>query len=333
MPSRILREGILTSERVNSLGWEAEVFYRRLMSVVDDYGRFSAHPKLLRAALYPLKLDAVRDANMERLLAFVEQARLVRVYEVTGKRYLEMLDFRQTVRAKESKYPAPGEADAPLSGLGGIPGGTHPGDACAASATHVHSTCTTHAPPMRSTCEASAPVFGDGDVIDKGKITKHATASEDIAGARALSAAASPPGNTATGHSRAGAVCAALRTAGIAAVNQSHPQLLALLAEGVTDAQFADAARITAERGKGFAYLLATVRGQREDAQRAATTGTAAGTRAGPAKSFVQLDREAGMARWEQMTGQRHPDRDRGAQPPPVVIDADAAPKLESGNG
>lgn len=107
MPNRILREGILTSERINTLTWEAEVFYRRLMSVVDDYGRYSAHPSLLRAALFPLKLDTVRDANMERLLALVEQASLVRVYEVSGKRYLEMLDFRQQVRAKDSKYPAP----------------------------------------------------------------------------------------------------------------------------------------------------------------------------------------------------------------------------------
>lgn len=114
MPNRILREGILSSERVNSLSWEAEVFYRRLMSVVDDFGRFTAHPSLLRAALYPLKLDTVRDANMERLLADVEQASLVRVYEVAGKRYLEMTDFRQQVRAKESKYPHPVSDDAQI---------------------------------------------------------------------------------------------------------------------------------------------------------------------------------------------------------------------------
>ncbi|RTL02968.1 MAG: hypothetical protein EKK59_00970, partial [Neisseriaceae bacterium] len=118
---------------MNSLNWEAEVFYRRLMSVVDDFGRFTAHPSLLRAALYPLKLDTVRDANMERLLALVEQARLVRVYEVAGKRYLELLDFKQQVRAKESKYPSPD------------------GD-CKPPEQH----------PLR-TCAADAPVFGDGD--------------------------------------------------------------------------------------------------------------------------------------------------------------------------
>lgn len=139
MPNRILREGILTSERVDALNWEAEVFYRRLMSVVDDFGRFTAHPSLLRAALFPLKLDTVRDANMERLLAFVEQARLVRVYEVAGKRYLELLDFKQQVRAKESKYPQPPADDL------------HPPSICAADAKQM---------------PASAHLDGDGDGDD-----------------------------------------------------------------------------------------------------------------------------------------------------------------------
>lgn len=120
MPNRILREGILTSERVNSLAAEAELFYRRLMSVVDDFGRFHAHASLLRAALYPLKLDAVSDATMDRLLAEVGRAGLVRVYEVCGKRYLELLEFRQQVRAKESKYPPPpGNAPAPAEQMPG----------------------------------------------------------------------------------------------------------------------------------------------------------------------------------------------------------------------
>jgi hypothetical protein len=59
MPNRVLREGILTSERVNALDWPAEVFYRRLMSVVDDFGRYWAKPELLRAGLYPLHHDKV----------------------------------------------------------------------------------------------------------------------------------------------------------------------------------------------------------------------------------------------------------------------------------
>lgn len=162
MPNRILREGILTSERVNLLSWEAEVFYRRLMSVVDDFGRYSAHPALLRAALYPLKLDTVRDANVERLLAECERASLVRVYEVTdarpdrsttsvgrssrervgsSKRYLEIADFRQQVRAKESKYPHPPSDELRLR------------SACVADAQQVPA-------------DAHLDGDGDGDVFD-----------------------------------------------------------------------------------------------------------------------------------------------------------------------
>ena len=107
MPSRILREGILTSERVNKLAPQAELFYRRLMSVVDDFGRYYAHPALLRAACYPLRVDEVSEADIASWLTEVESAGLIALYAVDGKRYLEIIDFRQQVRAKESKFLAP----------------------------------------------------------------------------------------------------------------------------------------------------------------------------------------------------------------------------------
>lgn len=107
MPSRVLREGILTSERVNLLKPQAEVFYRRIMSVVDDFGRFSALPALLRASCYPLRLDEVREADISRWLTEVESAGLIALYAVQGKRYLEMTDFRQQKKAIKSRYPEP----------------------------------------------------------------------------------------------------------------------------------------------------------------------------------------------------------------------------------
>ncbi len=122
MPNRILRDGIITSDRVNTLPWDAEVFYRRLMSVVDDFGRYSANARLIRAACYPLNLDKVSDSDVEKWILATEKAALVRVYPaMDGKRYLEMLDFRQQVRAKVSKFPSPP-------------------DGCTASATQTHST-------------------------------------------------------------------------------------------------------------------------------------------------------------------------------------------------
>lgn len=107
MPTRMLRDGILSSERIASLpGWAAEVFYRRLMSVVDDYGRYHGVPTLLRAACYPRQIDRVTDADIVGWLRDAERAGLLQTYAVSGKPYVQLLDFGQRVQAK-SKFPAP----------------------------------------------------------------------------------------------------------------------------------------------------------------------------------------------------------------------------------
>lgn len=126
MPVRILREGILTSERVDLLSASAEVFYRRLMSVVDDFGRFSANPKLLRASCFPLRLDTVSDGNVLAWLQECIEAGLITTYEVTAKHYLEFADFRQQVRSKASKFPDPlATAKHPLAVVKQLPASAH----------------------------------------------------------------------------------------------------------------------------------------------------------------------------------------------------------------
>ncbi len=107
MPVRLIRDGILSSEMVCSLGWAQEVFYRRLMSVVDDYGRYHANPKLLRAACYPLQIDKVTDADIGKWLTECVTAGLVSVYRTSDRKsYLQIEKFGQQVRSK-SKYPEP----------------------------------------------------------------------------------------------------------------------------------------------------------------------------------------------------------------------------------
>jgi len=106
MPSRIIREDMVSDERLCSLNWEAEVFYRRLFNLVDDYGRYAANPRLLRAYLFPLQLDKVRESHMDRLLAQCQEASLVDLYTVHGGKYLQLLDWPITPRAKSSRYPA-----------------------------------------------------------------------------------------------------------------------------------------------------------------------------------------------------------------------------------
>lgn len=106
MPNRIIREAILSSEKVALLGWPEEVFYRRLQSVVDDYGRYEANPQLLRARCYPLQTDQVRAADISRWMAACQKSGLILCYEVDRKQYLEVLNFGQQQRSA-SKYPAP----------------------------------------------------------------------------------------------------------------------------------------------------------------------------------------------------------------------------------
>jgi hypothetical protein len=108
LPNRILREGILTSPLIARLGWAEEVFYRRLMSVVDDFGRYYADHGMLRAACFPRQLSKVSDSDIGKWLQVIADAGLVRVYPAQdGERYLELLKFGQQVRAKKSKFPDP----------------------------------------------------------------------------------------------------------------------------------------------------------------------------------------------------------------------------------
>lgn len=106
MPNRIIREGILTSPKLAKLGWPEEVFYRRLLSVVDDFGRYYADAGMLRAACYPRQLNKVSDSDVGKWLTALVEAALVRVYPAEdGERYLEVVKFDQQVRAKKSKFP------------------------------------------------------------------------------------------------------------------------------------------------------------------------------------------------------------------------------------
>lgn len=110
MPNRIIREGIITSVPVNTLSWGAEVFYRRLLNVADDFGRFHANTSLLRAYCYPLQLNKVSDSDIAKWLAETRKAGLVRVYRFDGKEILELDKFGQRVRAEKTKFPLPSDS-------------------------------------------------------------------------------------------------------------------------------------------------------------------------------------------------------------------------------
>ncbi len=122
MPVRLVREGINSSPRINALSRGAELFYRRLMSVVDDYGRFHASPATLRGSCWPTHPEHVQECEVSEWLTECLQVHskclviakqdedspnpLMFLYEVGGCKYLQLTGFKQQTRSA-SKFPEP----------------------------------------------------------------------------------------------------------------------------------------------------------------------------------------------------------------------------------
>lgn len=83
------------------------------MSIADDYGRYDGRPCVLRAMLYPLKLDNVSEPDVAKWLDECSRAALVRGYVVSGEEYVEILGFDQRLRAMRSKWPEPPDTIPP----------------------------------------------------------------------------------------------------------------------------------------------------------------------------------------------------------------------------
>jgi hypothetical protein len=121
MPTRLIREGIIDSRAVNALSEPAEILYRRLMSVVDDYGRFEADGELIRARCFPRQLDRWKVERVEKYLVECStvihgETPCITVYLSGSRKYLQINNFGQRVQAK-SKFPGPedGTQDEPLT--------------------------------------------------------------------------------------------------------------------------------------------------------------------------------------------------------------------------
>ena len=109
MPNRILKESIVTSCEIDQLAPQEEVFFYRLLVVCDDFGRQDARPSVLRAKCFPLRLDRVKDKDVQKWLQSLATVGLVELYTVEGKQYVQVAKWHkhQQRRAKHSKFPGP----------------------------------------------------------------------------------------------------------------------------------------------------------------------------------------------------------------------------------
>lgn len=104
MSNRIIRDWT-TSEKMDILSPSAEVFFTRLIMKADDYGAFHAHPKLILAALFPLKDYTIKQ--VEAWLSECTVIGLIGIYEVEGKMYIQIINFGQRLQNMRNAFPRP----------------------------------------------------------------------------------------------------------------------------------------------------------------------------------------------------------------------------------
>lgn len=118
MPKRFLRPGITSSKRWNSLDWITQSFFIRLITVVDDYGRFEADPRILRSACFPLGCPDGGDLplrtddgqmtdtcpSIDGILQSLARHGMVSLYQVGDTEYLQLTRWQERVRTP-SKCP------------------------------------------------------------------------------------------------------------------------------------------------------------------------------------------------------------------------------------
>lgn len=110
MPNRILRPW-QDSFRINQLSDQAELFFVRLIMTVDDFGRFHAHPALLRANLFPLRIERIPEKSVEKWRDECAAAGLFYLFEYKGQKFLEINKFNQRTRQQSSRFPSVTDAD------------------------------------------------------------------------------------------------------------------------------------------------------------------------------------------------------------------------------
>lgn len=110
VPSRVIRGEINSSASLSRVSVGAELTFDRLITAVDDYGRFDARPEMLKAGLFPVRADAPPHRVMEWIGELAREG-CVRLYEVDGRPYLAMTawekHFSKQRRADKSRYPTP----------------------------------------------------------------------------------------------------------------------------------------------------------------------------------------------------------------------------------
>lgn len=111
MPSRFLKPGLRESPRFNQASWPAQSLFTRLITLVDDYARFDAHPLLLARVAFPYGTPTGKRISPEQLQAWLDELQrldLLVLYAVNGVPVLQIKRWTERIRTKNpSRFPEP----------------------------------------------------------------------------------------------------------------------------------------------------------------------------------------------------------------------------------
>lgn len=112
MPNRIINEKIRTSKSINALSDFQFRLWAYLLTYVDDYGRGSADPELLKGFVFPRR-NGIREQDIQKGLEALERNGSILLYDVAGEPYLCLPNWGkyQRIQTKVSKFPEPSEND------------------------------------------------------------------------------------------------------------------------------------------------------------------------------------------------------------------------------
>lgn len=106
MPQRFLKPGLTTSLKWNACSWQAQSFYIRILTLVDDFGRCEGAALLLRSLAFPLHED-LRTPQVQKLGEELQANQLAIFYKVDGKEYVQLRNWTERARCNESRFPGP----------------------------------------------------------------------------------------------------------------------------------------------------------------------------------------------------------------------------------
>lgn len=107
MPQRYINESIRTSKTVNAMTDFQFRMWVYLITYVDNHGRGSADPELIKGAVFPRR-PRLTKSDIEKTLAELAGMGCISLYDVDGKSYFYFPNWgkHQRIRGK-SEYPAP----------------------------------------------------------------------------------------------------------------------------------------------------------------------------------------------------------------------------------